>query len=105
MWIKIPFNDWSKERLARGVKTATTRTKRYGKVGDTFSVIFDDGSWRIYEITKVKRTDLQTVMRYHYKPEGCETTNEFHKVWNTIHPHRLFDPDQTVWYHKFKEVK
>ena len=72
MLIKIPFNNWSKERLRTGLKCATSRTKQYGKIGDTFE--FD--GW-IYKITGVGKFPLWFIRAYLYVTEGCETPDEF----------------------------
>lgn len=36
--IEIPMNEWSVTRLESGIKTATTRTERYGSPGDLFTI-------------------------------------------------------------------
>lgn len=97
--IHIPFNKWSRDRLKTGRKTATTRTKRYGNVGDTFEV---DG--KTYVITDVRRTKLGTVAYGHFSEEGCSRPSEFIEVWRKIHPIKGFDPHEDVWIHFFKEV-
>jgi len=49
----VPFNDRSQERLLLGSKTATSRTKQYGNIGDTFQA--GDKS---FELTEVSRKNL-----------------------------------------------
>ena len=38
MEIKIPFNDWSKQKLAEEKKCATSRRTKYGEKGDIFTI-------------------------------------------------------------------
>ena len=42
MKVFIPFGQWSKDKLTKGIKTATSRSKVYGKPGDTFSLHLPD---------------------------------------------------------------
>lgn len=97
---QVPFNDWSRERLAAGDKTATTRTSRYGRPGDRFEV---EGS--IYELTHVLKLPLVIVAEHFYEQEGCEESAEFVEIWEDIHPRKGFEPDWEVWLHLFREVE
>ena len=99
MEIIIPFNDWSRDRLLLMVKRATSRTKRYGKVGDTFTV---DG--QRYELELIVKLPLWFISEELYDSEGCFHSLEFERVWKSIHPDKGFDPNQDVWYHKFKMI-
>lgn len=102
--IFIPFNDWSIDKLQRGIKTATTRSKPYGKPGDTFEVNIGTDVHKRYELVSVTQRLLGTVAKRHYDEEGAESTSEFIEVWNDIHPRRKFQPNDIKWFHKFKEV-
>jgi hypothetical protein len=103
--IEIPFNEWSKERLSINSKCATSRNKKYGNPGDTFSVTFigcSSGTWtRVYRLMFVEKVSLGFVAKFFYSMEGCLTPDEFVKVWNDIHPRKKFDPEQLVWLHVF----
>ena len=98
MKIEIPFNDWSRERLDRQWKKATSRTKKYGEVGDWFRV--DDVD---YELELVIKIPLWFVAEDLYQSEGAESKEEFIDVWKSIHPKKGFKPFDMVWYHHFKE--
>jgi len=98
--IKIPFNDWSKTRLYIRTKTCTTRTKRYGKPGDTFEV---DG--QIFKLRQVERVELQDVARYHFVAEGCISPGHFVEIWCEIHPRKKYQPRQKVYLHIFEELR
>ena len=79
--IKIPFNDWSKERLF--MKRCTSRTKKYGEVGDTFTVNvkgFIGDNDKKFRITHIERVSLGFVADKLYKLEGASSTREFIKV-------------------------
>lgn len=100
MEIKIPFNKWSKDRLKAGMKSATSRTKRYGAIGDTFIV---DG--KKYVIDFVENTKLGEVADVMYDIEGANSKEEFIEIWKSIHPKKGYDPDQLIWFHGFLEFK
>ena len=95
----IPFNDWSKQRLRNQTKRATTRTKKYGKVGDQFTC-----NGFTYEIELILKVPLWFVAEDLYASEGANSYNEFVEVWRSIHPRRGYRPFDMVWYHHFKEV-
>lgn len=97
--VTIPFNDWSLERLRDGRKTATTRSKKFGNVGDTFEV-----ENVIYEITQVGKFELKTIAESFYKEEGAESEEEFIEEWNHIHPRKGFVEYDQKWLHLFRRV-
>jgi len=99
--INIPFNEWSKERLKNKVKLATTRNKRYGKIGDTFKINFRLITYK-FEILAVFKTSLYTVGTQLYYIEGAEDPLEFRKVWEAIHPKAGWQPDKEVYVHLFR---
>jgi len=97
--INLPFNDWSKQRIAEGVKTATSRNKRYGSIGDRF-IIGD----KIFEFDTVIMVPLWFVTKYLLATEGAFSKNEFIEIWNNIHPKKNYTDDHLVWYHHFREI-
>lgn len=100
MRIHIPFNTWSQERIKKGVKRATTRTRRYGSPGNTFTA--QGKTFNILAITKMK---LGEVTEKHYKDEGATTKEEFIEVWKSLHPNKGYNPEQIVYYHESEPVK
>lgn len=101
--IKIPFNEWSKDKLEKGIKTATSRNKMYGMPGDTFVVNLSDGE-HTYRLKCVTKRPLLVVAKNNYREEGCKSPEEFAEVWIEIHPHKGWTPYHQVWYHTFEEV-
>jgi hypothetical protein len=97
--IKIPFNDWSEERLKLMVKNATSRTKKYGEPGDTFIV---DGTEYMLEL--VIQLPLWFIAQELFRAEGAMNTIEFIDIWKSIHPLKGYVSTQVVWYHHFKVV-
>ena len=97
--IEIPFNVWSKERLKVGRKTETSRNKKYGSVGDYFTV----GGKR-YFIREIRRITLGEIAQYYFAEEGANDSAEFIKVWEEIHPRKGFVAEQRVWMHFFYEA-
>lgn len=97
--INIPFNEWSRNKLAFNKKSATTRRKKYGDIGDTFKVLGES-----YIITLIIRCRLSFVREFYYEKEGCGSRDEFELVWRRIHPVIGYAPDQLVWLHLFDKV-
>jgi hypothetical protein len=97
--IRFPFNEWSRERLEKGSKTATARTYTFGRTGDTFSV-----GDKTYEITSVSKKSLAEVSQNYYLKEGAKSPEEYRQVWESLHPGG-FKPSQTVYFHEFRELK
>jgi len=100
MQIRIPFNKWSLERLKKGNKSATSRNKKYGEIGDVFVV---DGVK--YELTAVCKVSLASIRDVCWDIEGCKSPDEFVEVWKDIHPRKGWNPDQKVWFHRFKKLE
>ena len=107
--IFIPFNDWSKNKLHRGIKTATCRSKPYGEVNDTFEVFLENRprGQRVvsYIVASITKKSLKDVSKNHFAEEGAKSPEEFIEVWNDIHPHRGFQPEDIRFFIKFKEVQ
>lgn len=93
--INLPFNKWSKERLATGQKVCTSRTKQYGNPGDKFYV---ENEHILKEILKFP---LWFVKDFLWYQEGANSPEEFEEVWCSIHPNKKFVNDQTVYTHFF----
>ncbi len=98
--IKIPFNDWSLERLQYDNKTATTRNKKYGKPGDVFYVM----NTIKFELDEVIQKTLHDVAYYHFREEGARDPHEFIDVWKELHPKKGFVHNQKVYFHTFRRI-
>jgi len=94
----IPFRKDMQALILAGKKTATTRTKRYGIVGDWFYI----GS-KAYVLTNVEKVTLGYVATQKYRDEGFESPHDFIHVWQQIHPKGFID-EQKVWLHEFGEA-
>jgi hypothetical protein len=86
MKINIPFNEWSKERIRREKKFATTRSKPYGKKGDWFEC-----EGKQCELEFVVKLPLWFIHLFLFETEGAESPLEFNKVWVDIHPKRSWE--------------
>lgn len=98
--ISIPFRPDFKEALLSDRKTATTRTKPYGKAGDRFWAV-----GALFELQDVSQVSLSFVAHGLWREEGLSSSEEFMHVWKQIHPLRGYDPDQRVWLHRFKRLR
>ena len=77
--IRIPFRLSFAAALFSGVKTATSRTKRYGIPGDTFIV-----SGRKFVLTSVRLKKLRQVAHELWEEEGCRRSRNHNIRMNTI---------------------
>ena len=99
MEIEIPFNKWSKDRLKANMKTATSRNKKYGDPGDTFTV-----EGLKYCLTQITKVSLSSIRDCCYDVEGCRSPEHFEKVWIDIHPRKGWVDEQKVWFHRFEKI-
>jgi len=97
MKVKIPFMEQFREPMLAGIKTCTSRTKKYGEEGDTFEVF-----GAMFEIQSVCRFPLRAVASELYKYEGFNQPEEFIDIWTSLHPRKGYDPEQRVNVHFFR---
>ena len=97
---RIPFKPHFRKLVKEEKKSMTTRTKRYGKEGDLFSVS-KDCTIRLLLVTK---TCLAIVANTYWREEGCTSPNHFINEWKCIHPKRGYVPTDIVWLHSFERV-
>lgn len=95
--VTIPFLERFKEPMLNGTKTMTSRSKKYGNVGDTF-----DAFEATFEITEVGRLKLGDIASF-WKEEGMGSIDDFWKTWAQIHPLKNSMED-IFYFHKFKKV-
>lgn len=81
---QIPFNEWSKIRIAEGRKKCTSRHKRYPK--DT----------RVSYITP--KLPLWFIKKYLWREEGADSPNELQRVFDNIYKREVF-PDECFYVH------
>lgn len=98
MKITLPFHNRFKNAMLKGDKTWTSRTKRYGRSGDTFEV-FDNE----FMIEKVERRMLEDVAD-HWKEEGFASKLDFMNFWIKIHARKGFLSTQRVYVHIFRRI-
>jgi len=77
----------------------TSRTKRYGKAGDTFEAFGVE-----FRITGIERMPLEIVAYGFYEEEGFGSPEVFIEIWEKIHPIKKFQPSQKVYAHFFKRI-
>lgn len=99
MKVRVPFKTQFRDMMLSGKKTMTSRTKRYGEVGDTF-----DGFGATFQITNVMRCSLLLVANEYYLEEGCNSDYDFVQLWKQIHPRKGFMPNQMVYVHTFEKL-
>jgi hypothetical protein len=98
--VSIPFLSQFRDPMILGYKTATSRTRRYGKVGDTFHIFGHE--FTIYKITKMKLSDIAQA---YYRQEGFSRPGEFMDIWMKLHPRKAWNPNQEVYLHRFEKVR
>ena len=102
--IQIPFRPDMALACIEGKKFCTSRTKRYGMVGDTFTVTDENGWSKSFILTKVVQRELGYVARNLFAHEGVSSPIEFTELWKQIHPFRRSEPNQIVFVHFFQEL-
>lgn len=100
MKVHIPFQEQFREAMLSGRKVCTSRTKWYGKVGDTFEVF-----GATFEVTECESESLWYVKENLYGLEGFDSPAQFDQCWSHLHPRKGFCPEQVVWIHWFKRVE
>lgn len=100
MLIKIPFTEDMALAVINSRKSCTTRTKRYGSIGDVFRVEY---SYRFETliITDLKHITLKQVAADYYSHEGFISPEDFIATWRELHPRAGWVPNQLVWTHFF----
>ena len=98
--VRIPFWRQFKEPMLRGQKTWTSRTKKYGKVGDIFEAF---GS--TFELKEVTQMLLSKVAINHFVEEGFESFLDFVDCWEKLHYLKGYVPEQKVWVHVFEKLE
>ena len=96
--IYIPFTPQMREAAISGIKTATTRTRRYGYRGDEFYLDRQE-----FIIIDVLRIPLGEVAQDFYRWEGFDDQVGFIAYWSTLHPRKGYDSDQMVFLHLFRK--
>ncbi len=97
MKVHIPFREQFKTLMLAEQKTCTSRTKRYGNMGDTF-----DAFGFTFELTNVFRASLGSVAQLLFYEEGFLDPKAFVICWKEIHPRKGYNPNQEVYIHSFK---
>lgn len=95
--IEIPFMAEFEPLMLTGKKSTTSRRKRYGYPDDYFKAF-----GRYFSLISVEKMRLFDVAEKHYLEEGFNSPFEFQRCWKKLHPRKGYDPDQIVWFHRFK---
>lgn len=98
MQIHIPFKERFREPMLNGVKILTSRTKRYGQVGDWFNAF-----GQTFVLTSVEKRGLYWIVD-HWQYEGCSSEKDFLEVWQSIHPVKALDMNEQFWVHQFRNI-
>jgi hypothetical protein len=92
----LPFLTDFHAKVRSGRKTATARSKPYGKPGDRVQ-----GPGVVLVLEHVVKVPLGSVANDCFWFEGLESPGEFIAIWEAIHPLKGYDPGQMVWFHRF----
>lgn len=86
--------------MLTGKKTMTTRSKKYGDMGDTFEIFGQK-----FIIKNIVKLRVGVVAYTYYDAEGLNSPEEFIEIWKKIHPMVGFQPDRKYWAHIFIKVE
>lgn len=99
MKVEIPFMDEFQDRMLSGQKTATSRTKPYGKQGDTF-----DAFGATFRIRGVLKLQLKDIALTYFREEGFIKPSDFRDCWRKLHPLKGWNSYQEVYTHLFVRI-
>lgn len=102
MLINIPFTDDMALAVIEGRKSCTTRTKRYGRVGDVFRVEHE-ARFETLILTQIEQYPLWLVAVKYYDKEGFSSQEYFQEKWRQLHHRRGYRPNDIVWTHFFEK--
>jgi len=97
--VQIPFRPEFREVMLNGIKTMTSRTKPFGKEGDTFPAF--GAEFRLKYVFR----ELLRYSAVNWEMEGAKSKEDFIRIWNEIHPRKGFDPFQSVWVNIFEKIE
>ena len=95
----IPFHQDMQEASVNGNKECTSRTKKYGSIGDIFKIMD-----KTFEIIAVEKHTVEYVAYNLFRLEGFSSPQGFIDKWVSIHPVKKYDPNQVVFVHFYKMV-
>ena len=104
MKVEIPFHKRFLIPILSGKKIATTRSRRYGKIGDYFylkSYEGKDSAVKI-KIISVSRERLGDIAANLYREEGFRNSEEFKEFWLTMHSE--WEPEKKYYLHVFQRT-
>ena len=93
------FHPLMRKALVEGRKWHTTRGKKLGEVGDTFTI---DGV--TFRIKDVRQETFWTITYQHYRGEGFDTPGEFQAFWIGLHRGHLPAPGDLRWLHTLERL-
>jgi len=82
----MAFREDMQNLILRGRKTATTRKRKKGSVGDIFML---DG--RMFRIVAIKKRTLEYIASEYFDLEGCKDAAQFREVWTDLHEGKYED--------------
>lgn len=95
---KFPFSPEFEKSMLKGIKTKTSRNKKYGEIGDTFTAFGNK-----FTIVNIEKEKLEKVANEYCVEEGFMKPEEFIEKWNKLHPIKKWDPEQIVFVHSFEK--
>jgi N4-acetylcytidine amidohydrolase len=95
----FPFSKEFENSMICGTKTKTSRNKKYGNIGDTFTAF-----GKKFTIVNVEKEKLEKVAKEYHADEGFASPDGFIEKWKELHPIKKWDPDHIVFVHSFKKT-
>ena len=95
----FPFSKEMTAALLDGRKCCTSRSKKYGELGDTFNV-----EGEVFRIVDIVPELLSDITALYYRCEGCRTADEFIDLWKRLH-RGVWNPDRVYYIHFLGHVR
>lgn len=102
--VQIPFMAELEQKLAKDKVVMTSRTRRYGDPGDTFTIGYQDKPYK-FKILGVVRLELEVIARDFHHEHGFETPKDYRIAWKQLHPRKGFIGNQLVTTHIFRRLE
>ena len=102
--VQIPFIPELEEKLVLGKVLMTSRTRRYGDPGDTFTIEYLKRPHN-FKILGVIKLELEVVAREFHEEHGFKTPNHYREAWKKLHPKKGFIGNKVVTTHIFRRIE
>ena len=85
--------------LLDGMKFCTTRSRKLGEIGDTFTI-----EGQTFRYRRIQSLPFGEIARVYYRCEGFGSEQDFKRFWIGLHRGHLPPDDSLRWLHVLEKV-